>query len=109
MPRVSGLPCLEGAGSSSGPEAFVWGSSDDMNPPSPITLITREIAISLYTNVRIKKIHPCFVGVITFFRTRFPAKACRGEKKSESFPLNASQPYPSELVTIGLLFALKRG
>jgi hypothetical protein len=60
MPRVSGLPWVEDAGCSSGHEAFVWGSSDDMNPPSPISLITREIAFSLYTKGRIKKIHPSF-------------------------------------------------
>jgi hypothetical protein len=57
MPRVSGLPCLEEAFSSSGHEAFDRVSSDDMHPPSPITLITREIAISLYTNGRIKRRH----------------------------------------------------
>jgi hypothetical protein len=27
-------------------------------------------------------------GVITFFRTLFPAKDCQGEKKPESFPLS---------------------
>ncbi len=27
-------------------------------------------------------------GVITFFRTFFPAKTCRGRKKPESFPLS---------------------
>ncbi len=28
------------------------------------------------------------LGVITFFRTFFPAKTCRGRKKPESFPLS---------------------
>jgi len=70
MPRVSGLPCLEGAGSSSGPEAFVRVSSDDMHPPSPITLITRKIAFSLYTNGRIKRIHFFFSSQPLLFQRR---------------------------------------
>ncbi len=28
------------------------------------------------------------IGLITFFRTRFPAKACQSEKKPKSFPLS---------------------
>ncbi len=34
------------------------------------------------------------LGVITFFRTLFPAKACQGEKKLESFPLSQNKASP---------------
>jgi hypothetical protein len=35
------------------------------------------------------------IGVITFFRTRFPAKAYQDEKKPESFPLSQRVAFSS--------------